>query len=41
MQKYVDKREKLVQGVCIDSATRGFLSYSSGADGRQTRKATS
>ena len=26
MKKYVDKRKRLVQGVCIDSATRGFLS---------------
>ena len=27
MKKYVDKWKRLVQGVCIDSATRGFLSY--------------
>ena len=38
MQIFVDKCKRLVQGVCIDSATRGFLSYSSGAVGR-TRKA--
>ena len=24
MKKYVDKRKRLVQGVCIDSATRGL-----------------
>ena len=34
MKKYVDKRERLVQGVCIDSATSGDSLSHPGADGR-------